>query len=607
MNTFLNYFRRSIRAKLVATFAVLIVAVVAFILWYYPQEEKNMSMQFAKQQTKMLSDMLGFLSGAALTESNFELLQSAVTWAKNDSNVRYMAFVGTDNAVIYKYPDKKDPHYNARYEGLNHKEILAQNQVVVKSDDIIVHSPSEYKGSKQGHVILVYSLKSVQAQIASTLTTSIIIGIFILVIGIGFIFFMSGVMTRQLVALRNSTQRVSEGKLDEEVKVTSHDELGQLAESIDKMLQNIRRAVVSEEEKLYLSRSVQTMLDEMDKFADGDLTVQLHVQSDDEISKLYQGFNRAVQNIRHMMEQVTDAVDQTGNASMQIRTSTEQLSSGAQKQSAQTNEVAAAVEEMTHTISENANNATKTADVAAGNGALAQKGGEIVQQTVNKMREIASVVSRSTATIERLGTSSAEIGEIVLVIDEIADQTNLLALNAAIEAARAGEQGRGFAVVADEVRKLAERTTKATKQIAGMIKNIQNEAHEAVHAMQEGNREVTQGMSFADGAGKALQEIVASSKAVQDMIYQIAVASEEQSATSSAMAYSVESISQVSGETVEGVGQIAGEAEKLNELTDHLRTLVSQFKVEHEPSPMSLRATGNRPTSDRYRSHAVVR
>lgn len=607
MNTFLNYFRRSIRAKLVATFAVLIVAVVAFILWYYPQEEKNMSMQFAKQQTKMLSDMLGFLSGAALTESNFELLQSAVTWAKNDSNVRYMAFVGTDNAIIYKYPDKKDPHYNARYEGLNHKEILAQNQVVVKSDDIIVHSPSEYKGSKQGHVILVYSLKSVQAQIASTLTTSIIIGIFILVIGIGFIFFMSGVMTRQLVALRNSTQRVSEGKLDEEVKVTSHDELGQLAESIDKMLQNIRRAVVSEEEKLYLSRSVQTMLDEMDKFADGDLTVQLHVQSDDEISKLYQGFNRAVQNIRHMMEQVTDAVDQTGNASMQIRTSTEQLSSGAQKQSAQTNEVAAAVEEMTHTISENANNATKTADVAAGNGALAQKGGEIVQQTVNKMREIASVVSRSTATIERLGTSSAEIGEIVLVIDEIADQTNLLALNAAIEAARAGEQGRGFAVVADEVRKLAERTTKATKQIAGMIKNIQNEAHEAVHAMQEGNREVTQGMSFADGAGKALQEIVASSKAVQDMIYQIAVASEEQSATSSAMAYSVESISQVSGETVEGVGQIAGEAEKLNELTDHLRTLVSQFKVEHEPSPMSLRATGNRPTSDRYRSHAVVR
>lgn len=603
MNTILNYLRRSIRAKLVATFAVLIVAVVAFILLYYPQEQKNMSMQFAKRQTKMLSDMLGFLSGAALTESNFELLQSAVNWAKNDTNVRYMAFVGTDDATIYKYPDKNDARYSARYEGLNYKEIMSQSQVVVKNDDIIVHSPSEYKGAKQGQVIIIYSLKSVQAQIASTLTTSIIIGIFILVIGIGFVFLMSGVMTRQIVALRNSTQRVSEGKLDEEVKVTSRDEIGQLAESIDKMLQNIRQAVVSEEEKLYLARSVQVMLDEMDKFADGDLTVELDARSDDEISKLYQGFNRAVQNIRHMMEQVTEAVTQTGNASMQIRTSTEQLSAGAQKQSAQTNEVAAAVEEMTHTISENANNATKTAEVAAGNGSLAQKGGEIVQQTVNKMREIADVVSRSTATIERLGTSSAEIGEIVLVIDEIADQTNLLALNAAIEAARAGEQGRGFAVVADEVRKLAERTTKATKQIAGMIKNIQNEAHEAVHAMQEGNREVTQGMSLADGAGRALQEIVASSKAVQDMIYQIAVASEEQSATSSAMAYSVESISQVSGETVEGVGQIAGEAEKLYELTDHLRMLVNQFTIEHKVAPpASLRSNNTRPIADGYRS-----
>lgn len=136
-----------------------------------------------------------------------------------------------------------------------------------------------------------------------------------------------------------------------------------------------------------------------------------------------------------------------------------------------------------------------------------------------------------------------------------------------------------------------------------MIKNIQNEAHEAVHAMQEGNREVTQGMSLADGAGRALQEIVASSKAVQDMIYQIAVASEEQSATSSAMAYSVESISQVSGETVEGVGQIAGEAEKLYELTDHLRMLVNQFKIEHKMAPQAaLRSNNARPIADGYRS-----
>lgn len=535
-----------------------------------------MSMQFAQRQTTMLSEMLGFAAGAGLEESNFELLKSAVDWAKNDKNVLYVGLIGTDNEMIFDY---KADSAIAQDPKAAYKKILAQKTIVVENNRIYAHAPSNYKGKNQGNVVVIYSLRTVQEQIDKNFSTSFIIGIIILVVGIGFIMIMSGVMTRQIVTLSTATLRVSEGSLDEEIKVTSQDELGQLAESISKMLQNIRLAVVSEEEKQYLARSVQIMLDEMDRFADGDLTVQLTVGSDDEISKLYQGFNRAVSNIRQMIEQVTDAVERTGSTSMQIHSSTEQLSSGVQKQSIQTNDVAISVEKMTETIADNASNAIQTAQVAANNGNLAQKGGNIVQQTVEKMREIAKVVSRSTATIERLGASSAEIGEIVSVIDEIADQTNLLALNAAIEAARAGDQGRGFAVVADEVRKLAERTTQATKQIASMIKNIQSESREAVHAMQEGNREVNTGMTLADEAGRSLQEIVDSSQRVEDMIHQIATASEEQSATSMMMAQSVEVISQVSGETANSVEQIAGEAGKLYELTDHLRSLVKQFRI----------------------------
>lgn len=576
MNT-MNYFRKSIRAKLVASFAVLIVIVVAFILWYYPKEEKETSMQFAQRQTTMLSEMLGFATGAGLEESNFDLLKSAVDWAKNDKSVRYVGLIGADKEKIFDY---NADSLHAEYKNVDYKKILQQDAITVQDNRIYAHAPSDYKGNNHGSVVVIYSLKTVQEQIDKNFATSLIIGIIILVVGIGFILIMSGVMTRQIVALSTATLRVSEGFLDEEIKVTSQDEIGQLAESISKMLQNIRLAVVSEEEKQYLAHSVQVMLDEMDKFADGDLTVQLVVRNDDEISKLYRGFNRAVSNIRQMIEQVTDAVERTGSTSMQIHSSTEQLSSGVQKQSIQTNDVAVSVEKMTETISENASNAIQTAEVAANNGNLAQKGGSIVQQTVDKMREIAKVVSRSTATIERLGTSSAEIGEIVSVIDEIADQTNLLALNAAIEAARAGDQGRGFAVVADEVRKLAERTTKATKQIASMIKNIQSESREAVQAMQEGNREVNKGMTLADEAGRSLQEIVDSSQRVEDMIHQIATASEEQSATSIMMAKSVEVISQVSGETADSVEQIAGEAGKLYELTDHLRSLVKQFRIE---------------------------
>lgn len=588
MSSIISYFQHSLRLKLVASFAVLVVVVSAFILLYYPSRQKDISMQFATKQSVMLGDMLAFSTGMALGESNFELVGAVMNWAKGDRNIKYIAVVEPSGAVM--------ADHNPNKLSVQPAEILKKDSVRVEDDRIVVHKPMNYKDSKLGEVIIIYSLGAVQAQIDSDYQISLGIAVAIFVGGIVFIYIMAGFISRRVIALRNATQRVSEGNLNEEIEVSSQDEVGQLAESIRKMLESIRLAVVSEEEKLYLARSVQIMLDEMDKFADGDLTVSLDVEKDDEISKLYAGFNRAVDNIRTMMGKVMESVEMTGNASMQIRSSTEQLNAGAQRQSAQTNDVAAAVEEMTHTISENAANATQTAEVASGNGQLAQKGGEIVQQTVDKMREIASVVSRSTATIERLGMSSAEIGEIVSVIDEIADQTNLLALNAAIEAARAGEQGRGFAVVADEVRKLAERTTKATKQIAGMIKNIQNEAREAVDSMQEGNREVTKGMNLADEAGHALSEIVASSKTVQDMIYQIAVASEQQSSTSSAMAQSVEAISQVSAETVEGVEQIAGEASKLYELTDHLRTLVNQFRIEDDVQTMR---GGARPGAQR--------
>jgi methyl-accepting chemotaxis protein len=181
--------------------------------------------------------------------------------------------------------------------------------------------------------------------------------------------------------------------------------------------------------------------------------------------------------------------------------------------------------------------------------------------------------------VRELGKSSDQIGEIISVIDDIADQTNLLALNAAIEAARAGEQGRGFAVVADEVRKLAERTTKATKEIAGMIKKIQVDTAGAVSSMEQGTGEVEKGKQLADRAGASLQEIVGVSQKVTDMVTQIAAASEEQSSASEQISKNVEAISKVTGETAQGTQQIARAAEDLNRLTEKLQELTSRFTV----------------------------
>jgi methyl-accepting chemotaxis protein len=195
---------------------------------------------------------------------------------------------------------------------------------------------------------------------------------------------------------------------------------------------------------------------------------------------------------------------------------------------------------------------------------------------------------KSAETVKELGKSSDQIGEIVSVIDDIADQTNLLALNAAIEAARAGEQGRGFAVVADEVRKLAERTTKATKEIAQMIKKIQTDTEGAVESMEQGTKEVESGIYLADKAGESLKDIVSISQKVTDMVSQIAVASEQQSSASEQISKNVEAISAVTSETASGTQQVARAAEDLNRLTENLQELVGQFKVAG-----GLRASGH--------------
>jgi methyl-accepting chemotaxis protein len=220
--------------------------------------------------------------------------------------------------------------------------------------------------------------------------------------------------------------------------------------------------------------------------------------------------------------------------------------------------------------------------VAEKNGQIANEGGSVVGQTVSKMKDIASVVQKSAINIEKLGESSKEIGEIISVIDDIADQTNLLALNAAIEAARAGEQGRGFAVVADEVRKLAERTTDATKRIATMIKGIQSETTLAVTEMNKGNIEVQNGINLADKAGSSLQQILNSSNEVYQMINQISAASEEQSATSEEISKNVISISKVIADSAMQIEEIAKSSEDLSRQTQILTEILSKFKINEQ-------------------------
>jgi methyl-accepting chemotaxis protein len=330
----------------------------------------------------------------------------------------------------------------------------------------------------------------------------------------------------------------------------------------------------------YLGSKAAEMLVEMDKLAAGDLTVSLKIEKDDQIGKLFTGFNTTVNNISTLITRVSEAVHATASASAQISSSSEEMAAGAQESSAQTTEIAGAAEEMTKTVYET----SKNASIAAENSKLASqnahKGTQKVLETKKGMERIVASTNETGRIITSLAQKTDQIGEIAQVIDDIADQTNLLALNAAIEAARAGEQGRGFAVVADEVRKLAERTTKATKEIADTIKSIQNEAKEADKSMVVAGESVQDGMQLTAQVADVLNEILEDNSKVADMINQVAAASEQQSSTAEQISRNIEGISSVTQESAAGTQQIARAAEDLNQLTTNLQGLITQFRTE---------------------------
>jgi methyl-accepting chemotaxis protein len=372
------------------------------------------------------------------------------------------------------------------------------------------------------------------------------------------------IIARGIARPLNNIAKVAEdiaiGDIQHNIDINQKDEVGVLADSFRKLIDYMKSLAGAAE-----------------RIAVNDLTVSVDPKSEKDV--LGNAFKTMGTNLTGMIRQLGQNATELVTAATEIASSSEQMSRGAKDQNEQMGQVSSAIEEMTATIVESSKNAGEASNGARGASDTATTGGRVVTETVQGMQRIAAVVRESAASIQKLATSADQIGEIIGVIDDIADQTNLLALNAAIEAARAGEQGRGFAVVADEVRKLAERTGKATGEITDMIKGIQTETKEAVHSMETGIQEVDKGRELADQAGNSLTEVVAGAQRVMDMIQQIATATEQQSAAAEQISKNIEHIASITKETATGAEQSATAAEELNRQAEGLQQMVGRFKV----------------------------
>jgi methyl-accepting chemotaxis protein len=330
-----------------------------------------------------------------------------------------------------------------------------------------------------------------------------------------------------------------------------------------------------------ITKPVKDVVENMKDIAEGegDLTKRLRVDGDNEMGELCVWFNSFLDRLHGIIGHVSGSASELVCSAKQLDAASTGMAERIAHLSAQSISLSTAGEEMSATSSDIASNCQLAATNAGGASSKAAEGVAIVGESISVMSAIAAQVQNAARTVEMLGNRSDQIGEIVGTIEDIADQTNLLALNAAIEAARAGEQGRGFAVVADEVRALAERTTRATKEIGDMIRAIQAETHAAVQTMERSVAQVEEGSSHASDSGKSLQEILEIINNVNEQIGQIATAAEEQTATTREISHNVLSLNELAHHNSEAINETATVANAVSLHAGELQRLVDQFKL----------------------------
>ena len=401
------------------------------------------------------------------------------------------------------------------------------------------------------------------------------------VLPLGFV--LSKRVLAPLGSLENFSERFAAGDARAKAEAASNDEFGVIAENLNRSVAKVSRATTNQEAQESLQRSITDLLNLIKEVARGDLTLRGKV-TNDALGNVVDSVNFMLDNFTKVIERVRKAaIDVSGSAS-HILVAADEMTTGATQQDQEITNTSSAVEELTVSMKQVSNNAEASAEAARRALDAAEQGNRAVRDTLEGMQRIRASVQATAKKIKSLGDRSLEISEIINVINDITEQTNLLALNAAIEAARAGEAGRGFAVVADEVRKLAEHSRSATKDIAALIKAIQAETNEAVVVMEEGTKEVEVGAGLADQAGKALEAISSVVRQSAELVQEISLASKQQVRGTEGVANAMQIISGITRQTSQGARQTVSTVSNLVKLSEQLNEALAQFRSQQARS-----------------------
>ena len=462
---------------------------------------------------------------------------------------------------------------------------------IIKTDETIAERTEAYQQSfVQAEPIIRAFLKNASDREEQAVTRMEDAGTFVqrMVIGVGIVAVLLGLfisfglskgLTRQINLIMDLLSEMGMGNFTERTEVVSNDELGEMATALNSMLDSITALIQSQEERDAIQASIMNLMDEISALTEGDLTVRAEV-TEDITGSIADAFNTMADQFGNIVRQVQSATFSVDATATDVSNRTSDLAAKSTDQAQQVDMAILAINEMAASVRQVSQNAVRSAEVSEMSRSNAREGADAVDRTNRAMDEIREQINETARSIKRLGESSMEIGNVVEIINNIADRTSILALNASIQAAMAGDAGYGFAVVAEEVQRLAESSSNSTKQIDTLVKSIQSEIKDVSNRMDESISKVVQGSRLADGAHEKLQQIEIVSNQLADLIEAITQAAAQQVQMSERLVENMVAVGGVSDETSKTSQETANLMTLLNTTASKLRDAVEEFKIE---------------------------